>query len=333
MDFRRVLAVGLMALAPTLGAQTPAPSPLGNSSQDFGGIRTFLRAPYVRDLETLSADIAVLGVPVDQGTSNRPGQRYGPREMREASLIYAWAPENGFYYIDTERTVLKGLRWADLGDVDVVPSDMDQTSRNISAAVAAILKRGAFPVVLGGDHSIAFSAIRGLGIAPITVVHFDAHLDSYGDGDPRVLNHGGWVQQVAKLPGVRFVQIGMRGIANDAGGVSRSRALGSTIITAERVHREGVQAVLASIPDLGTIYVSLDIDVLDPSLAPGTGTVELGGLTFRQMHELLVGLPTKGRVVGLDVVEVNPFFDPTGVTAQTAVRLIIDLLGAALRAR
>jgi agmatinase len=333
MDFTRVLAVVMMAFAPSLGAQTPAPSPLGNSSQDFGGIRTFLRAPYVRDLETLAADIAVLGVPVDQGTSNRPGQRYGPRELREASLIYAWAPENGFYYIDTERTVLKGLRWADLGDVDVVPSDMDQTSRNISAAVAAILKRGSFPVVLGGDHSIAFSAIRGLGMSPITVVHFDAHLDSYGDGDPRVLNHGGWVQQAAKLPGVRFVQIGMRGIANDAGGVSRSRALGSTIITAERVHREGVQAVLASIPDLGTIYVSLDIDVLDPSLAPGTGTVELGGLTFQQMHELLIGLPTKGRVVGLDVVEVNPFFDATGVTAQTAVRLIIDLLGAALRAR
>lgn len=333
MAFPRVVGVALFLLAPAVGAQAPAPSPLGNSSQDFGGIRTFLRAPYVRDLETLSADIAVLGVPVDQGTSNRPGQRYGPREIREASLIYAWAPENGFYYIDTERTVLKGLRWADLGDVDVVPSDMAQTSQNISAAVAAIRKRGAFPVLLGGDHSIAFPAIRGLGTSPITVVHFDAHLDSYGDGSPEVLNHGSWVQQVAKLPGVRFVQVGMRGIANDAGGVARSRALGSTIITAERVHREGVQAVLETLPNLGTIYVSLDIDVLDPSLAPGTGTVELGGLTFYQMHEFLVRLPSKGRVIGLDVVEVNPFFDPTGVTAQTAVRLIIDLLGAAFRAR
>ncbi|MCC6774683.1 MAG: agmatinase [Gemmatimonadaceae bacterium] len=322
-----------LLLAGSVGAQATVPSPLGNSSQDFGGIRTFLRAPHVSDLSRLDADIAILGVPVDQGTSNRPGQRYGPRDIREASLIYAWAPAEGFYYIDTEQTVLKGVRWADLGDVDVVPSSMAQTSRNVTTAVAAIVRRGAFPVVLGGDHSIAFPVVRGLGVEPITVVHFDAHLDAYGDGDPDVLNHGGWVQQTSRLPGVRFVQIGMRGIANDAGGVARARRLGSTIVTAERVHREGVRAVLASLPELGTIYVSLDIDVLDPSLAPGTGTLELGGLTFQQMHELLVGLPRKGRVIGLDVVEVNPFYDDTGVTAQTAVRLIIDLLGAVFRSR
>lgn len=319
--------------AASAAAQATAPSPLGNSTQDFGGIRTFLRAPHVRDLARLDADIAVLGVPLDQGTSNRPGQRYGPRDIREASLIYAWAPAEGFYYIDTEQTVLKGVRWADLGDVDVIPASMAQTSRNVSAAVAAIVRRGAFPVVLGGDHSIAFPVVRGLGVEPITVVHFDAHLDVYGDGDPDVLNHGGWVQQASRLPGVRFVQIGMRGIANDAFGVGLARRLGNTIITAERVHRDGARSVLESLPDLGTIYVSLDIDVLDPSLAPGTGTLELGGLTFQQMHELLVGLPRKGRVIGLDVVEVTPFYDATGVTAQTAVRLIIDLLGAVFRSR
>jgi agmatinase len=316
-----------------VGAQAPVAPPLGNSSQDFGGIRTFLRAPYVRDLDALDVDVAVVGAPVDQGTSNRPGQRYGPRDIREASLIYAWAPENGFYYIDTEQTVLKGVRWADVGDVDVVPSSMERTSRNITAAVQAIVKRGAFPVILGGDHSVAFPAVRGIGRAPITVVHFDAHLDSYGDGDPSVLNHGAWVQQVAKLPGVTFVQIGMRGIANDAEGVARARQLGSRIVTAERVHRDGVRAVLDALPALGDIYVSLDIDVLDPSLAPGTGTIELGGLTFQELHALLVGLPRKGRVVGLDVVEVNPLYDHTGVTAQTAVRLIIDLLGASLPPR
>lgn len=322
-----------VSLAVPVDAQSTGTSPLGNSSQDFGGIRTFLRAPYVRDLATLNADVVVVGAPVDQGTSNRPGQRYGPRDLREASLIYAWAPANGFYYIDTEQTVLKGVRWADLGDVDVVPGSMERTSRNITAAVEAIVKRNAFPVVLGGDHSVAFPAIRGLGRSPITVVHFDAHLDTYGDGAPDVLNHGAWVQQVAKLPGVSFVQIGMRGIANDAEGVARARQLGSRIITAERVHRDGVRAILEALPALGDIYVSLDIDVLDPSLAPGTGTIEVGGLSFQQMQELLMGLPRKGRVIGLDVVEVNPLFDATGVTAQTAVRLIIDLLGATLRSR
>lgn len=328
-----ICLIGLTTLWVNLAAQAPVAAPLGNSTQDFGGIRTFLRAPYVRDLAALNADVVVVGAPVDQGTSNRPGQRYGPRDIREASLIYAWAPGNGFYYIDTEQTVLKGVRWADVGDVDVVPSSMERTSRNITAVVEAIVKRGAFPVVLGGDHSVAFPSIRGIGKSPLTVVHFDAHLDSYGDGDARVLNHGAWVQQVAKLPGVTFVQIGMRGIANDAEGVARARKLGSRIITAERVHREGVRAVLDALPALGDIYVSLDIDVLDPSLAPGTGTIEVGGFTFQQMHQLLVGLPQKGRVVGLDVVEVNPLFDATGVTAQTAVRLIIDLLGASLRPR
>ena len=328
-----ICLIGWLALGANLDAQSPVASPLGNSSQDFGGIRTFLRAAYVRDLAALEADVVVVGAPVDQGASNRPGQRYGPRDIREASLIYAWAPENGFYYIDTDQTVLKGVRWADVGDVDVVPSSMERTSRNITAVVDAIVKRGAFPVILGGDHSVAFPAIRGIGVSPLTVVHFDAHLDTYGDGDPSVLNHGAWVQQVAKLPGVTFVQIGMRGIANDAEGVARARRLGSRIVTAERVHREGVRAVLDALPALGDIYVSLDIDILDPSLAPGTGTMELGGLTFQQLRELLVGLPRKGRVVGLDVVEVNPLFDPTGVTAQTAVRLIIDLLGASLRPR
>jgi agmatinase len=327
-----ICLLGGIALA-HLDAQAPVASPLGNSSQDFGGIRTFLRAPYVRDLAALDADVVVVGAPVDQGTSNRPGQRYGPRDIREASLIYAWAPENGFYYIDTAQTVLKGVRWADVGDVDVVPGSMERTSRNITAVVSAIVQRGAFPVILGGDHSVAFPGIRGIGKSPLTVVHFDAHLDSYGDGDPGVLNHGAWVQQVAKLPGITFVQIGMRGIANDAEGVARARQLGSRIITSERVHREGVRAILEALPALGDIYVSLDIDVLDPSLAPGTGTIEVGGLTFQQLHELLVGLPRKGRVVGVDVVEVNPLFDSTGVTAQTAVRLIIDLLGASLPQR
>jgi agmatinase len=325
--------IGLTTLATNPAAQSQGASPLGNSTQDFGGIRTFLRAPYVRDLAALNADVVVVGAPVDQGTSNRPGQRYGPRDIREASLIYAWAPENGFYYIDTEQTVLKGVRWADVGDVDVVPSDMVRTSQNITTVVEAIVKRGAFPVILGGDHSVAFPAIRGIGKSPLTVVHFDAHLDSYGDGNPNVLNHGAWLPQVARLPGVTFVQIGMRGIANDAEGVARARKLGSRIVSAERVHRDGVRAVLDALPALGDIYVSVDIDVLDPSLAPGTGTMEVGGLTFQQMHQLLVGLPQKGRVVGLDVVEVNPLFDSTGVTAQTAVRLIIDLLGASLRPR
>jgi arginase family enzyme len=110
-----------------------------------------------------------------------------------------------------------------LRDVDIVPSDTVRTSQNMTRAVAAILERGTFPVILGGDHSITFPAVRAFKVPSLTVVHFDAHLDSYGSGNPNLLEHGGWVQQVGKLPGIKFVQIGMRGIANDAGGVNAAQ--------------------------------------------------------------------------------------------------------------
>jgi len=325
--------IGCLGLLQNAQAQARPRSPLGNSNQDFGGIRTFLRAPYIKDLSTLDADIAIVGMPFDQGTSYRPGQRYGPRDIREASLAYAFGPQNGFYYIDTGETLLKGKRWADLGDVDVIYTDIPTTSQNLTTVVRGILNRGAFPVVLGGDHSLTFPAVRAFDTRPLTVIDFDAHLDSYGDGNPNYLDHGAWLQQVGKLPGIKFVQVGMRGIVNDARGVAHAKALGSTIITAERIHREGVRAIIDALPALGNIYISIDIDVLDPSLAPGNGASEVGGLTFQQLDEFLTQLPKKGRIVGLDVSEVNPFFDPAGVTALTAARLVIDVVGAAFRDR
>ena len=126
-----------------------------------------------------------------------------------------------------------------------------------------------------------------------------------------------------------ITQLGMRGIANDKQAIDNARALHTKIVTSEEIHRRGVAAAIEAIPKSETIYVTLDVDALDPALAPGTGTLEPGGLNFAEIDELLKGIPSKGKLVGFDVVEVNPFRDPSGRTAQTAVRLMVDLLGAA----
>ncbi|HEU4401317.1 MAG TPA: agmatinase [Candidatus Polarisedimenticolia bacterium] len=322
----------LALVVPGWSQESDPVHPLGYAYGDFGGLLTFLRAPYVRDLKALDADIAVLGVPFDEGTSSRPGARYGPRQIREASISYSWhRPSGGFYYIDGGRVTLKGKRWADCGDVEVVPTQPARTFENVTEAVRAIVAKKAFPVILGGDHSITFPVIRGLEASPLTLIHLDAHLDTWDSG-PDDLGHAGWVLRVAKLPYVKnIVQIGMRGLANDRSAVENARRLGTTVITTEELRRDGLKAAIARIPRSERIYLSLDIDVVDPSLAPGTGTPEVGGLTFEEIDSLLQAIPSRGRLIGMDLVEVEPYHDPGEVTPLTAARLIVDLLGAALK--
>jgi agmatinase len=295
----------------------------------FVGVRTFLGAPYVPDLDKMQADFAVLGVPFDEGTWGQPGERYGPREMRESSQEYNHDLTEGFYYIDGDRTTLKGKRWVDVGDVLVMPTTPAKTNDLVTEAVKKILAKKAFPIVIGGDHSITFPVVRAFDGMPLTLIHLDAHLDTW-NGGPGNLDHASWVLRTAKLPQVqKIVQIGMRGIANDPEATGNARALHNQIITSEEIHRKGVAAALAQVPEGGNIYVSFDVDVMDPTLAPGTGTLEPGGLSFAEMDELVTGLMKKGKLVGMDVVEVNPLRDSSGRTAQTAIRLMIDMLGAA----
>jgi len=314
-----------LLLASSVCAQdTPCPSPV-----NFAGIRTFLGAPYVPRLDDLKADIAVVGVPFDEGTWNAPGTRYGPRELREGTAMYKMCDlSKGFYYIDGDRVVLQGKHWADVGDVETWPTVPVQTNDSITRELRAILSKKAFPVVLGGDHSITFPVLRAYD-TPVTLIHFDAHLDTWS-GAPGNLDHASWVNRAAQLPNVKhIVQIGMRGLANDFEALENYRKIHSTLITSEQIHRRGVEWALSQIPKTEKIYVSLDIDVLDPAVAPGTGTLEPGGLNFFQLDDLLTGLVAKGDLVGVDVVEVDDR-DHSGRTAQTAVRLLLDLLGAAL---
>ncbi len=301
----------ILALPAFAGAQT-APT--------FVGVRTFLSAPYEPDLDKLQADFAVLGVPFDEGTWGQPGERYGPRDLRENSQEYAHDLTEGFYYIDGDRTVLKGKRWVDVGDVIVYPTVPAETGEKITAAVKKILAKKTFPIILGGDHSITFPVIRAFDV-PLTVVHIDAHLDTW---------NGARVLRVAKLPTVKkIVQLGMRGIANDPESAGNAKALGTKVVTSEEIHRRGVSAAIDAIPRSENIYVTFDVDSMDPALAPGTGTYEPGGLSFAEIDELMKQIPAKGKLVGLDIVEVNPYRDPSGRTAQTAIRLMVDLLAAA----
>ena len=319
--FRPVAALFLLGLLWTASAEA-------QTAPTFVGVRTFLSAPYEPDIGKIHADFAVLGVPFDEGTWGQPGARYGPRDLRENSQEYAHELTNGFYYIDGDRTVLKGKHWVDVGDVVIYPTVAEETNAKITEAVKKILARKAFPIILGGDHSITFPNIRAYDI-PLTVVHIDTHLDTW-TGAKGNLDHASWVLRVAKLPTVKnIIQIGMRGIANDLESAGNAKALHTRIVTAEEIHRRGVGAAFEKIPPSENIYLTFDIDSLDPTLAPGAGTLEPGGLNFQEIGDLLKGIPAKGKLVGLDIVEVNPYRDPSGRTAQTAIRLMVDLLAAA----
>jgi agmatinase len=248
--------------------------------------------------------------------------------LRENSQEYAHDLTEGFYYIDGDRTLLKGKRWVAVGDVIIYPTVPAETGQKITESVRKILAKKSFPIILGGDHSITFPVIRAYDV-PLTVVHIDAHLDTW-NGAKGNLDHASWVLRVAKLPSVkRIVQLGMRGIANDPEAAGNAKALGTKIVTGEEIHRRGVSVAIDAIPQSENIYVTFDVDSMDPTLAPGTGTLEPGGLTFAEIDELMQGIPKKGQLVGLDIVEVNPYRDPSGRTAQTAIRLMVDLLGAA----
>lgn len=315
-------------LALLLAVFLGAPAMLSQAVPTFVGVRTFLGTPYVTNLDDLHADFAVLGVPFDEGTWGWPGERYGPRGMRESSQEYNHDLTEGFYYIDGDHTVLKGKHWVNVGDVPIMPTVPAQTDDKITEMVRKIRSKGAFPIVLGGDHSITFPILRAFDV-PVTVIHFDAHLDTWS-GAPGNLDHATWVNRAVQLANVKTViQVGQRGLANDEEAMGNARKDHTTIITAEQIHRKGVEWTLSQIPGSGNIYITLDVNVMDPTLAPGTGTLEPDGLNFSEIDGLLKGVSAKGRLLGMDIVEVNPMRDTTTRTEQTAIRLLIDTLGAA----
>jgi agmatinase len=312
--------------------------PYGRINLPFTGLASFCKFPIHTDLETLSADVAIFGIPWDEGVGYRPGARFGPRSLREYSTRFAFhergVKKRGYWNIGNRKRYLEKTRFVDCGDEDVLYLDVERTFSAITDSLRKILSAKAFPVILGGDHSITFPVVRAFQrIKPLHVIHLDAHLD-YNDSVEGVkLANGSPIKRISELGFVdKIIQIGIRGIRTREDAFKDSTSRGNKIITMFDFRRRGVDEVLRQIPK-GNLYVTIDIDVLDPSIAPGTSSPEFDGMTYHEMRVLLKGIASRGKVVGFDLTEVNPFLDAVGLTQSAAVMIILEFLGAIFEKR
>ena len=301
----------------------------------FTGIATFAKVPYHADLSTLEADVAIVGAPYDLGTQVRSGARYGPRGIRNASVIYGLRTPK-YYDAEFDEIYLDGVRIVDVGDADMIHGRPDMCLANIQATTEAILARGALPVTMGGDHAVPIPILRAYrDRGPIFVVQIDAHLDFVDERFGVREGHGNVLRRIAEMDHVSgLAQIGIRGPgSSDPSDFEDARRMGSIIIGPREFRRVGVQAVLDRIPDSPSFYVTMDCDGFDPALMPGTGSPSPGGFSYHEVVDFLRGLTLKGNVIGFDFVEVAPMYDLSELTAQTAARVILDFLGAIFKAR
>jgi agmatinase len=284
----------------------------------FAGATSFLRRRYTKDLAGF--DLAVTGLPFDQAVSHRPGARFGPRAIREASTQLTTDPPYGWGY-----SPLEALAVADYGDMAFDYARVQDTPAAIRAHVAGILAQGAGCLVLGGDHSVTFPVLAAHAerFGPMAVIQFDAHSDLWPDDDPARLDHGTMMYKAVRTGVVdpaASVQVGIRTVTEDY--------LGVGVIDAPTLHRIGPEATAERIRDrVGTrpVYLSFDIDALDPAFAPGTGTPVWGGLASWQAAAILRGLAGID-LRGGDVVEVSPPYDTTGATAIAGAHVAMDLV-------
>jgi agmatinase len=302
---------------------------------DYAGLLTFAGCPYTQDpAELAGIDVAIVGAPMDDLVSERPGARFGPRAIRAAGCTRAPHLEAG---IDA----FEALRVVDFGDAPVIPADPAASHRAIEATVADAVAAGAVPVVLGGDHSIAFPDIRACAArhGPLGLVHFDTHTDTGEEVFGVEVSHGTPMYRLVEdghVDPARYVQIGLRGYWPGPRELAWQAERGITSFFAHDVRVMGIEDVVARAAVIvgdGPVFLSVDVDVLDPAFAPGTGTPEPGGLTSAEL--LLACRETARRLalVGADVVEVIPTaVGSTDITALVAERLVREILtGIALR--
>ncbi len=309
----------------------------GRLNLPFVGICTFGKYPYVQDWDTIDADVAVLGAPYDFGCQYRSGARFGPRSIREASTLFSFG-HAGAYDFEDDITYLPAetTRIVDLGDADIIHTDTENSHRNIEYGVRKILKAGAVPVVLGGDHSVNIPAINAFDDQePIHLVQIDAHLDFVDERHGVRYGHGNPMRRAADKKYVTGLsQIGIRNVSSTAReGYEYARSVGSDILSVRQVRKLGIEATLERIPAGARYYVTIDIDGFDPSIAPGTGTPSHGGFLYYEGLELLDGLCKRGTIVGIDLVEVAPDYDHAGSTSTLAAQLLLNLIGRMLHHR
>lgn len=293
----------------------------------FAGIATFARLPRLDEVE--HADIAVVGIPFDSGVSYRPGARFGPAHVREASrLLRPYNPAQDVFPFGAQQV-------ADAGDIAANPFDISAAVAEIEAAARQLGTQADRLVIIGGDHTVALPLLRAVHAArgPVAVLHFDAHLDTWDTYFGAPVTHGTPFRRASEEGLIDLeasMHVGIRGPLYSKSDLEDDSRLGFAIVTSEYIEENGVDAAIDRLrARIGTapLYISIDIDVLDPAHAPGTGTPEAGGLTSRELLRMLRALSDLD-IVGADVVEVSPAYDHAQLTAVAASHVVYELLSA-----
>jgi agmatinase len=302
------------------------------------GFKSFLDFPVALDLDALDAHVAILGLPygdpysIDEVTND---QTNAPTAVRQASDRISTGPAQ--WDFDLGGTLLNGsdVRVVDCGDVPGDARELDGHYRRAEAAIRKVLAAGALPIVIGGDHGVPIPVFRAFeGRGPITLVHIDAHLDWRDEVNGVREGYSSPIRRASEMAHIdRIFQIGLRSQGSArAEEVDAALSYGAEIVTAFELHDTGMDAVLARIPDGGTYYLTIDADGMDPAVMPAVAAPAPGGVTYHQTCKLIHGLVGKGRVAGMDIVEITPKRDVNDISSITAGRLILNLIGAAVRA-
>ncbi len=298
----------------------------------YAGINTFMKAPYIEDVNRVGDfDVAVVGVPHDSGTTYRPGTRFGPQGIRRISALYT--PYNYEMGVDLREQI----RLCDVGDIFTIPANNEKSIDQISKGIAHVFASGAFPIILGGDHSIGFPTVRGvcrhLGDKKVGIIHFDRHVDTQEiDLDER-MHTCPWFHatNMANAPAENLVQLGIGGWQVPREGVKVCRERGTNVLTVTDICDMGLEAAAQYAIERATdgtdcVYISFDIDCIDAGFVPGTGWPEPGGLLPREALKLLELIVRNVPVCGLEVVEVSPPYDVSDMTSLMATRVICDTM-------
>jgi len=297
----------------------------------FAGINTFLKAPYVEDVARCGDyDVVVLGAPHDSGTTYRPGTRFGPQGMRRISALY------GTYSFELGVDLRESITIGDAGDIFTIPGNIEKSFDQIAKGVSHVYGSGAFPVVLGGDHSIGYPTV--LGVAEhlegnLGIIHFDRHVDTQETDLDERMHTTPWFHatDLPNVPPKNLVQLGIGGWQAPRPGVKVGRERGTTILTVNDCVNMGLDEAIEVALDVAwdgaeAVWLSFDVDCLDAGFVPGTGWPEPGGFLPREVLKLVTGAARRG-LAGIEIVECSPPYDCADITSLIGVRVICDILG------
>jgi agmatinase len=304
----------------------------------FAGINTFLKAPYLEDVRQCGKyNVAVFGAPFDGGTTYRSGTRFGPQDIRKISALY------GPYSFELGVDLRESISICDLGDIFVIPANIEKTFDQISKAVSHVYASGALPVVLGGDHSIGYATVRAVAQhlqgGNLGIIHFDRHVDTQDTDLDERMHTTPWFHatNLPNVPPKNLVQIGIGGWQAPRPGVKVGRERGTTILTVTDCVDMGIEAAAQRALDVAwdgaeAVWLSFDIDCLDAAFVPGTGWPEPGGFLPREVLKFIQLVASHRPLAGIEIVECSPPYDPADITSLMATRVICDTLACQVRA-